>query len=139
MIKDRLSTRELLRRKNLTLQYYSCAICISAQDESLLHLFLDCQFANLCWSWLNLQVNPTLDPFQIVESFRDQLRVPFFLEIIILMCWAIWKTRNDLIFRHIGPNLERTKVFFKEELQWLSMRLKVEQQERLNQWVASLL
>lgn len=71
LIKDRLSTRELLRRKSMTLQDYNCILCTGAVEESLRHLFLDYPFAMQCWPWLNIQIDQQLDPFQNLQSFKD--------------------------------------------------------------------
>ena len=97
---DRLSTRELLRRKNMELEDYTCVLCTSSAEESLFHLVIDCPFASTCWNWLGLQINPQVDLFQNLESFKRQLQVPFFTEITILMCWSIWQTRNGIIFNN---------------------------------------
>jgi hypothetical protein len=48
LIKDRLSTRELLRRKSMHLDDYNCVLCSLAVEESLVHLFLDCPFSESC-------------------------------------------------------------------------------------------
>jgi hypothetical protein len=48
-IKDTLSTSELLRRKNMDLDYYNCVLCYLGTDEGLLHLFLP-----LCHAMLGL-------------------------------------------------------------------------------------
>jgi hypothetical protein len=60
------------------------------------------------------------------------------MEVIILMCWTIWKARNDMIFRQIGPNLNASKAYFREELQCLSLRLKRIYLDRFNLWIANL-
>ena len=86
LLKDRLSTRELLRRKRMFLQDYICVLCNANVDESLNHLFLECPFAVQCWAMINIQISPQLNPFQNLQSFKDQLGVPFFMEIIILLC-----------------------------------------------------
>lgn len=99
LIKDRLSTRELLKRKNMELQDYNCILCNGDTEESLVHLFLGCPFATHCWTWLQIRINLHLEPLQILDSFREQLQVPFFMEVIILMCWTIWRARNDRIFQ----------------------------------------
>lgn len=112
LIKDRLSTRELLKRKNMVLQYYNCILCNGLREESLCHLFLECPFAIQCWAWLSIQVDSSLNPFQILETFRDQLQVPFAMEIIIIMCWTIWKVRNDMVFRQLNPDFQAAKGFF---------------------------
>ncbi|KAF8688188.1 hypothetical protein HU200_042423 [Digitaria exilis] len=40
------------------------------------HLFLRCPFALQCWALFNLQV----------ESLKLELRIPFFMDVIILIC-----------------------------------------------------
>jgi hypothetical protein len=99
LLRDRLSTREILRRRNMFLEDYNCVFCASMPvEESVTHLFLHCPFAQACWATLGLIVPHMLDPFDIVVMFRNQLHCPFALEIIITMSWSIWSARNDLIF-----------------------------------------
>ena len=52
MLKDRLSTMELLRRKNIELQNNNCVLCNRLIKESLCHLFIHCPFATSYWNWL---------------------------------------------------------------------------------------
>ena len=47
-IKDRLSTRGLLKRRNMELQSYNCVLCHLDIEESLNHLFLECPFVMSC-------------------------------------------------------------------------------------------
>jgi hypothetical protein len=71
----------------------------SAQvKETLSHLCIDCPFAQACWNVLHLFIQPG-DPLDILSSFRFQLNVVFFMDIIIIMSWCIWMARNDLILR----------------------------------------
>lgn len=72
-------------------------LCNGSAEESLIHLFLNCPFATQYWALLNIQVDFSLDPFQKLQSFKNQLQVSFFTEVTILMCWTFWKARNDLI------------------------------------------
>lgn len=60
LIKDRLSTREILKRKNMFLQDYNCVLCFGASEESLVHHFLECPFAAQCWAWLQIQLDQSL-------------------------------------------------------------------------------
>lgn len=69
ILKDRISTRELLRRKNMELQDYNCVLCSLSTEESLFHLLADCPFATACWNSIGLQVNHHLDLFQNLENF----------------------------------------------------------------------
>jgi hypothetical protein len=59
-----------------------------------------------------------------VEHIRDQITQTSFMMVVILMCWVIWTTRNDLIFKGIPLDLTRAKAIFAKELKILSMRAK---------------
>jgi hypothetical protein len=122
LLKDRVSMRELLRRKNMDLQDFNCVLCNAAVEESMPHLFFECPFAIQCWVLIDIQASQHSDHFQSLQNFKDQLRVPFFMEIIILMCWTIWKARNDLIFRQVNPSIQLAKQNLKDEFQLLLLR-----------------
>jgi hypothetical protein len=47
-LKNRLNIRDMLRRKNMTLESYSCENCLWKREETLYHLFLRCNFAKAC-------------------------------------------------------------------------------------------
>ena len=49
LLKDRLSTRNIQKRKNMFLPSYSCVLCDMDTEESVHHLFLQCEFAKQCW------------------------------------------------------------------------------------------
>ena len=87
LLKGRLSTRELLHRRNMHIQDYSCVFCPSTTDDSLEHLFIHCSFSRACWATIGLQVGDN-GQFAILEQLKQQLGVPFFMDIIILMAGA---------------------------------------------------
>ena len=66
LMKDRLSTRNILRRKNIQLESYNCVLCQSQSEETVQHLFLSCPFAKECWSVLNID-------FQVDSAFPKAL------------------------------------------------------------------
>ena len=138
LLKDRISTRELLRRKNMELQDYNCAICQDLVEESLSHLFIGCPFATSCWNWLQLEVDHQLDFMQNLELFRRQLQVPFFPEIIIIMCRTIWKARNGLIFNQVQPLIQESKKEFKQEFALLLLRAKRKYFPSIELWLNRL-
>ena len=122
----------------MALQDFNCVLCNAAVEESLSHLFVECPFATQCWGLINIQTNQHSDPFQNLQSFRDQLRVPFFMEVIILMAWTIWRSRNDLIFRQVNPSVLLALQNFKVELQLLLLRAKRSYSPGLGQRIANL-
>jgi len=137
-MKDRLSTRELLKRKNMELQDYNCVLCNNRTEESLLHLMLLCPFAQACWAWLNCHVILQEDLHRNIESFKLQLHVPFFMEIIILMGWSIWNARNGLIFNQVQPSVEATKRAFKSEFALILLRAKRSYFPSIELWLNNL-
>jgi hypothetical protein len=52
-------------------------------------LFIHYPFAHACWALLNLQIEIYDNPFQVLESL-EQLMLPFFMEVIILMSYSIF-------------------------------------------------
>ena len=116
-----LSHPKLLRRRNMYLEDYSCVFCASAEDETIAHLFLHCPFAQDCWNSINLLVLPSWSPFTAFEYLKQQLAVPFFMEIIILLFWSIWITRYNFIFNGIQPStLNSWRQLLHLNLPWLS-------------------
>ena len=124
ILKDRLSTTELLRRKNMELQDYNCVLCNNMTEESLFHLLISCPFAEACWNQIGLHVNHQGDLLQCLDSFRRQLQVPFYMEVVILMSWTIWHMRNGLIFSNKPPSLQEASRAFKSEFVILPLRAK---------------
>lgn len=122
----------------MDLQVYDCILYTSSIEESLIHLFLHCPFIVHCQAWLNIQVDQDLDPFQAFQSFKEQLSVTFFMEVITLMCWAIWKSRNDFIFRQINPLVQNAKENFRREFELMLLRAKKSYSPQINQWIANL-
>jgi hypothetical protein len=61
--------------------------------------------------------------------------VPFAMEIIILMAWAIWVTRNDCVFNNINPTVESCRRKFKEEFKMLLLRAKPSLVEAMTAWL----
>ena len=89
-MKDRLSTLGLLQRHNMDLPSYDCVLCSTHSVETVEHLFLHCPFALDSWSLVLLQVPQLIDPHLVLQAFKENLAVPFFMEIIVLLAWSIW-------------------------------------------------
>ena len=81
----------------MVLEDYGCAICATGIEESVEHLFLRCLFAVQCWRTLGLNSTRNIEPLLLMEVFKSRLNVPFFMEIIILMCWSIWGSCNEYL------------------------------------------
>jgi hypothetical protein len=97
-----------------------------------------CPFAQACWAWLNCHVILQDDLYRNIENFKLQLQVPFFMEIIIVMGWSIWKARNGLIFSQVQPSLEDTKRAFKSEFAMILLHAKRSYFPFIEQWLNNL-
>ncbi|KQJ81712.2 hypothetical protein BRADI_5g02453v3 [Brachypodium distachyon] len=100
-------------------------------------MFFHCPFAKACWSYLCGNFTPVANVHLNVESLKRKLKVPFFMEIIILGAWSIWKVRNDFIFNQRTPSLYRCRQLFKEEMNLVFHRAKRKNYSNLASWLAS--
>ena len=137
LLHDRLSTRELLKKRNMALPSYFCVCFNLSVEESLAHLFLHWLFAQGCWSTIGLNVGQS-DLFITLVNLRSQLNVPFFMEVIILMCWGIWMQRNDLIFKGIQPNQQNCRHHFIKEFALVTLRAKDRLMTPMSSWLEGL-
>lgn len=113
---------------------YNCVLCAHSVEENRNHLFLDFPFAQQCWSLIQLHIGPG-DPQQTLLELKYQLRVPLFMDVIILMCWAIWMVRNDLIFRELQPSMQDCKQHFEKEFALAMLRAKRDLPELMDIWI----
>lgn len=95
---------------------YNCVLCTHDVEETLHHLLFDCPFAMACWNTLHLLVPGGATTFQILEAFKTQLRLPFFMEIVITMCWSIWTLRNDVVFRGMSALVQPARASSEQSL-----------------------
>lgn len=77
LLNDRLSTRELLKQRNMVLIDYNCILCNLGTEESLVHMFLACPFVMAYWSTLGHTIHQHSDSFVTLASLKDQLQLSF--------------------------------------------------------------
>jgi hypothetical protein len=60
------------------------------------------------------------------------------MEIIIVMCWSIWKERNAWLFSNEDPSVDGCLSRFKAEFALVSIRAKGQRESSMEQWLESL-
>jgi hypothetical protein len=78
----------------MTLESYSCENCLWQREKTLYHLFLRCNFAKACWNTIGITPPIIAHLEEASANLKQQLNIPFSMEVIILMTWSIWKSRN---------------------------------------------
>jgi len=123
----RVSTRNLLKRKHMFLSSYNCILCNANFEETVYHLFLECNLSRDFWALIGLTLISSPDLIQRFESLKSQIAENFFMEIIIIMCWSIWTVRNDAIFTGIPPSSLRGLEIFRNIFKQPPIELWLEQ------------
>jgi hypothetical protein len=135
LIKNRLNTRSFLRRRSMLLDSYTCENCILQHGETILHLFLRCNFARRCCLMIGITPSSTTDLVHALLRIRVRLKVPWRMEIIIIMSWCIWRSRNNWIFNEISPTVEACREMLKGEMRLICHRIKSGVGDRIRRWI----
>nr|TKW16243.1 hypothetical protein SEVIR_5G287200v2 [Setaria viridis] len=123
----------------MPLQSTTCEICILQKRETAACLFLRCNFAKACWASIGITYTPTRRTMSIFNAIRRRLQLPFFMEIIVLMAWSIWTTRNAWTFNNVAPTVPEVKHKFISEIRLIAFhRVNCHVQSSLLDWIDSL-
>jgi hypothetical protein len=124
LLVDRLNTRGMLLRRNMHLEEgYCCALCPLPVTETSLHLFFECSASVSRWYSIGIQWNIQQDVEQMILQQKNKFAGPFFLDLVMIAAWSIWKERNEYIFNHKPPSLNGWKRIFKTEVNLYLFRL----------------
>jgi hypothetical protein len=77
LLPNKLSTRGLLKRKNMKLDSYTCELYFLQKEEKLKHLFLRYHFTKNCWLQIGVIVPSWLRPKRAGKHIKTALQVPF--------------------------------------------------------------
>jgi hypothetical protein len=67
VLRDRLSTRNMIRRRGMHIEEYHCVLCQQALEETIMHLLFYCPFAKDCWAWWT-------SPSRIISQFHKSFK-----------------------------------------------------------------
>jgi hypothetical protein len=78
------------------------------------------------------------DTQSAVAAAKKDFKKSFFMEVMILACWHIWKVQNGKIFRHERPTFAKWKCNFIHDISLLQHRIKSKHRDSLMAWIHSL-
>jgi hypothetical protein len=83
-----------------------CCYCDS--KESIQHLFFDCQLARLVWGAVSITFGfrPPSSMTDMFGSWLKSFHFRFKNKMLIgmaAMCWALWLSRNEVVFQGTTP------------------------------------
>jgi hypothetical protein len=114
--KYRVNTRGMLRRRNMYPDSYTRELCLAKRGNTL---FIRCNFAKACWHQTGILIPQSRPVETTAQDLKNKLNVPFFVDIIILMCWSIWVTRNDWIFNNVNPTSKCKRKHEEQFMEWI--------------------
>lgn len=112
---ERINTRALLKRKGMHLENPFCPNCNQNVEETVMHLFWDCNFAQDCWHSLLPRKKRGTYVYEELMQTAEQLPRKFSTEIAILGCWNILIQINGRVFREQQQTLQAWRYFLKQD------------------------
>ncbi|PNT60932.1 hypothetical protein BRADI_5g08333v3, partial [Brachypodium distachyon] len=103
---------------------FTCVLCHSGTWEDWQHLFFGCQFSQRIWNYLHIQWFAGVDLKQIISDTQRSFGHPFFVEVVAISCWHIWKERNRCVFEGIRPSFRSWRRDFIEDISLLQHKFK---------------
>lgn len=111
LLHDRIMTKTLLAHRGMTSNV--AYVIYDGEEESPLHLFRDCRSTNGVWHHL---IPPQLTSTFYVCSLNQWIEMNMFVKgykweglewraLFVLVCWWLWKFRNDRIFNEASTTL----------------------------------
>jgi membrane-bound metal-dependent hydrolase YbcI (DUF457 family) len=82
-------------------------MCTQATEETLKHLFFECEFAQMCWSGLNIIWGLSLPVVEMIEDGHRHFMHSCYMEVVVLVAGTIWIHRNNSIFNGLQVSLAR--------------------------------
>lgn len=117
LLSDRINMRNILRRRGKHLhEGYTCVLCHENIEEIALHLFFECISSATRWFILAFKWEVGDSISQMIIQKKEQLQIPFFMDLFMICAWCIWKERNDYIFNHKVPSPSAWKQCFISEV-----------------------
>ncbi|KAF1893310.1 hypothetical protein Lal_00001766 [Lupinus albus] len=146
LLQDKIPSKEALSRRGVSFPMgdgLSCPFC-NDHPESSAHIFSSCFFTYTVWqlfyNWLNISValhkSPIHNFIYHMGMVKDKKRWSLWSVLWLATIWAIWLSRNDIIFNASKPyhifESARVKVWL-----WIKSQ-QWEEHITYNDWISNL-
>jgi hypothetical protein len=84
-------------------------------------MFFQCPFEKNCWRIVGVNVPTWLKLERATRHINRLLRLPFAMEIIIVMCWCIWTDEMTVFLMERIPELTSASKTSGKNSPWLSI------------------
>jgi hypothetical protein len=138
LLNDRINTRNILRRRKLLEEGYSCVLCLEDVEESVEHLFFDCHSAVSRWFALGISWIDHPNIHHKLQVAKLDFAQPYFMETFMIGAWCLWNERNDLVFNGKPPCLAAWKSTFKAQVSDHLIRIKSSLHPSILLWLQAL-
>ncbi|KAJ1275329.1 hypothetical protein BS78_05G127700 [Paspalum vaginatum] len=115
-----------------------CLMCNSQSEETINHLFFECEFPKQCWAKLHISWVHSSEVQERIQCTLQASTLPYFHEISIIAMWELWKLRNRKVFDSEAPLVRLWILRFKEEVSFQSLRIKESSRPAALSWLQSL-
>lgn len=117
---------------------YNCVLCMENAEENISHLFFECTFSQVCWIFLGIQWELSLQPLDTIITARERFGSTIFRDIIIVASWSIWTHQSSIIIDGASLSFARWRQVFLEEMALVTLRVKPVLKDKTNLWLRSL-
>ena len=114
----------VLTKDNLACRQWrgSTKCCFCSLDETIQHLFFDCQMARIIWRIVQVSFNilPPVSIFHMFNGWLNGINKELMYKILVgasALCWTIWLSRNDMVFNHFRVVTPLQVIF--QETHWI--------------------
>ncbi|XP_076920464.1 uncharacterized protein LOC143581588 [Bidens hawaiensis] len=109
LLLDHISTKRALSTRGVILDNLQCVLCGNFEETSQ-HLMIHCCVSKWVWSiihdWVKLPKRVNFDTLEEIldfpkKSIKNKEECRAVQSISMVVCWMIWKARNDVIFNNV--------------------------------------
>jgi hypothetical protein len=138
LLQGRLNTKDMMSRKNFYVEFNDCILCNDCPQETIMHMFFECNFSQGFWWAIGIEWNVDMDIHQMIADAKIRYSMSFIMDIIITGCWSLWDQRNNAIFNGVDPNLQRCIIKFRNYFCLNMHRAKPSLREGMQSWLDTL-